>query len=150
MVSIGDLLLLVDKTILNPWLATISLSAIHFFTSNKFVVLPKDGVVPYTISRPLPPILQNAVVIVGLGFLLRLNRALSRRALNNGVSDKYDWDKEIIVVTGGSGGIGAATVQKLAARGSTVIVIDVLDLTFTKRECFPSGIKSYAPKMVTD
>jgi len=139
MPSIGDVLLLVDKTVLNPWLATLATAALHYFTTNKFVVLPKDGLIPYTISRPLAPVLQKAVIVISLGLLLRFNRALSKKALNNGVSDKYDWDKEIIVVTGGAGGIGAATVQKLAARGSTVIAIDVLALTFTK----PANVHYY-------
>ncbi|OCK86210.1 putative short-chain dehydrogenase [Lepidopterella palustris CBS 459.81] len=87
--SFGDLLALVDKTILNPWL-----------------------------TAPC--------------VLLRVNRALSRKALNNGVNAKFDWSKEIILITGAAGGIGAEAAKKLAARGSTVVVLDVLPLTYPK------------------
>ncbi|KAJ5765634.1 short-chain dehydrogenase [Penicillium odoratum] len=56
------------------------------------------------------------------------------RALNNGVQTQFHWKKEIILVTGGSGGIGAAAVQRLATRGSKIVVIDVIPLTFPKRD----------------
>lgn len=35
-----------------------------------------------------------------------LNNLLDRRVLNNRVKDKYDWTKEVVLVTGGSDGIG--------------------------------------------
>ncbi|KAJ5114239.1 hypothetical protein N7456_002773 [Penicillium angulare] len=59
-----------------------------------------------------------------------INKYLNYRALNNGVSAAFDWKKEIVLVTGGSDGIGAATVQKLAERGTTVIVLDIRPLTY--------------------
>jgi all-trans-retinol dehydrogenase (NAD+) len=65
--------------------------------------------------------------------VLRINRSLSRKALNNRVTAQFDWEHEIIVVTGGSGGIGAVAAQRLASRGSTVVILDVIPLTFTKR-----------------
>jgi phosphoglycerate dehydrogenase-like enzyme len=77
--------------------------------------------------------------LLAAGVILRINRSLSRRALNNGVGAKFDWDKEIVLVTGGAGGIGAEAAQRFAARGSKVIVLDVLPLTYPKRTagCFP-------------
>lgn len=55
-----------------------------------------------------------------------LNTFLSRRALRNGVSDKtWNWDKEVVLLTGGSGGIGSAIAHKLAERNVKVILIDV-------------------------
>lgn len=63
-----------------------------------------------------------------------INRYLSRRALNNGVSATFDWKKEIVLVTGGSDGIGAATVKKLAERGTTIVVLDIRPLNFEPRK----------------
>lgn len=75
--------------------------------------------------------------VVPLGLLwvaYQVNRYLSRQALNNGVQAAFDWQKEIVLVTGGSDGIGAATVQKLAGRGTSVIVLDIRPLTYDARE----------------
>ncbi|KAJ0164996.1 Estradiol 17-beta-dehydrogenase 11 [Colletotrichum tanaceti] len=55
---------------------------------------------------------------------------LSQRTLNNWVADRYDWRREIVLVTGGAGGIGGRVVQLLAERGITVVVLDIQDLTF--------------------
>ena len=64
--------------------------------------------------------------------LYTLNRALNIRALNHGTKASFDWSKEIVVVTGGSGGIGGETVKRLAASGTTVVVLDLIPLTYKK------------------
>lgn len=55
---------------------------------------------------------------------------LDDRVTNNWVKDQYEWDKEIVVVTGGSDGIGKEVVLLLAERGVRVAVMDVQPLTF--------------------
>lgn len=54
--------------------------------------------------------------------------------MNNGVSDTYSWEKEIVVVTGGAGGIGGELVKQLAAKGTRIAVLDVLPLSYSKRK----------------
>jgi NAD(P)-dependent dehydrogenase (short-subunit alcohol dehydrogenase family) len=49
---------------------------------------------------------------------------------NNWNKDTYDWEKEIVVVTGGSDGIGKAIVHLLAEKGIKVAVLDVQKLTY--------------------
>ncbi|KAH8587356.1 hypothetical protein B0O99DRAFT_526964 [Bisporella sp. PMI_857] len=73
-------------------------------------------------------------VQVGLGILLvlgalpRLNRWLSRRAVNNYATDKtWNFKKEIVIVTGGSSGIGACMVTKLQERKVyKIIILDMI------------------------
>lgn len=75
-------------------------------------------------------------IVPSLTFLwaaCQINRYLSKRALNNGVQAVFDWKKEIVLVTGGSDGIGAATALKLAERGTTVIVLDIRPLKYDAR-----------------
>ena len=78
-----------------------------------------------------PKVQAGLGLLLALGVLPRLNRWLSRLALNNYVLDKtWDWKKEVVIVTGGSSGIGACIVTKLQER--KVYKIIILDLISPK------------------
>ena len=132
--SIGDVLVLLDKTLLNPLVSILLSLFLHFQAENKFITSPSVGWFSSSIATPMSPALYRSLILVSVGLILRVNRFLSQRALNNGVSSKFHWKQEIVVVTGASGGIGAQAVHKLAARGSKVIVLDVIPLTYEKRK----------------
>ena len=53
--------------------------------------------------------------------------------LNNWTKDDYDWDKEIVLITGGAGGIGGNVVKLLAEKGIKVVVMDFIPMTFDAR-----------------
>jgi hypothetical protein len=56
---------------------------------------------------------------------------LSDKVVNNwSGGDVWDWSKEVVVVTGGSDGIGMRVVGLLAERGVKVAVLDVQELTY--------------------
>ncbi|KAI9681733.1 MAG: putative secondary metabolism biosynthetic enzyme [Bathelium mastoideum] len=125
--TLGDLLLLADRSILNPWLTGPFLAGLKLLdTCIEQSLLRSDA------SNLLPSagVRRTLTWLFGIGLTLRSNRALSRKALNNGVPAKFDWDKEIVLITGGAGGIGAATARKLTSRCASVIVLDVLPLTY--------------------
>ncbi|KAF4334227.1 short-chain dehydrogenase reductase [Fusarium globosum] len=69
------------------------------------------------------------MLTLGIGLfvaLRRLNGWLSWRKANNGVTRKmWHAEKEIIVVTGGSSGIGETIVQLLEERNIKVIILDI-------------------------
>lgn len=109
---------LLKKTVLNPAL-TIPLLLLAKYTAfgQQFA---------YSHRRTL----RSFNILVYWGLLRWLNNFLNRRALSNGVSDKYDWSKEVVVVTGGSDGIGKEVVKLLAASKVKVAVLDVQPLTY--------------------
>ncbi|RSL91413.1 hypothetical protein CEP51_000249 [Fusarium floridanum] len=78
----------------------------------------------------LEPWVIPGLALSGLGFVYAVNKYLTQRALNHGTKASFDWKKEVILVTGGSGGIGGTTVQQLARRGTQIVVVDVLPLTY--------------------
>lgn len=55
----------------------------------------------------------------------------SDKTRNNWVKDKYNWNREVVLVTGGAGGIGGRIVKLLEERGVTVVVLDVQPMSFT-------------------
>ncbi|KAL8668302.1 MAG: hypothetical protein Q9168_007069 [Polycauliona sp. 1 TL-2023] len=74
--------------------------------------------------------LSRLKVLVYLGLLRLFNNLLSAAALANWNRSEYDWDKEIVVITGGSDGIGKLLALLLQERGAKVAILDVQPLTF--------------------
>ena len=62
---------------------------------------------------------------------------LDAGVLNNWTKDTYDWNKEIVLITGGAGGIGGNVMKLLAEKGIKVVVLDVIPMTFEARGYSP-------------
>ncbi|KAF3911863.1 hypothetical protein AA313_de0209390 [Arthrobotrys entomopaga] len=74
------------------------------------------------------------------GVFYKINRYLNWGTSNNWVKDNsWVWEKEVALVTGGSGGIGELVVKGLAEKGLKVVVLDVIDLTYEA----PSNVYFY-------
>ncbi|KAK6359028.1 hypothetical protein TWF696_000199 [Orbilia brochopaga] len=96
---------------------------------------------PAELQRPLTDLLSNipyvsaAAILAAIkyiagfkaltGVLSRLNSYYSWGASNNWKDDKYDWSKEVLLLTGASSGLGEQMAMMLAERGVTVIAMDV-------------------------
>jgi hypothetical protein len=69
---------------------------------------------------------------LALGLVQKINSWLNAVALTNWqvrpAKDKWVWDSEIAVVTGGSSGIGAEIVKCLVRKGVQVAVLDIQPL----------------------
>ncbi|KAI5456678.1 hypothetical protein BGZ63DRAFT_434781 [Mariannaea sp. PMI_226] len=65
-------------------------------------------------------------VAVTLGCIYYLNRLLNHFTINASFALRdWDWKKEIVLVTGGSNGLGELVVKKLAAKGIKVVAVDL-------------------------
>ncbi|KAK0548981.1 hypothetical protein OC846_000249 [Tilletia horrida] len=82
--------------------------------------------------------------LVAFGLLRNIHRGLSRYVRNHGVwrEDRAQWDKELIVITGGAAGIGKAVVERLSHKHKAAIA--VLDMAAPTYAPAPPG----APKIL--
>ncbi|GAA6040142.1 hypothetical protein JCM8097_002051 [Rhodosporidiobolus ruineniae] len=73
--------------------------------------------------RSHPELFVIPVVSIGL----QLNYHLNRAARNNYTRSRksWKWDDEVVIVTGGSGGLGSDVVRRLAERGTKVAILDI-------------------------
>ena len=68
---------------------------------------------------------------------LTVARHLGKLALAPRKDKSWDWGKEVVVVTGGSSGIGELIVKSLAGRGVKVVALDVNPPKASLGEYFP-------------
>ncbi|KAG8674539.1 hypothetical protein FPOAC2_00566 [Fusarium poae] len=78
-----------------------------------------------------PSASQNLKTLLYLGLVRWASSWLSEKTRNNWSDDKYDWEREIVLVTGGAGGIGGRVVNLFAEMGVKVVVLDVQPMSFT-------------------
>lgn len=121
---------LIKSTLLHPGKTLLSLLLVQYAPASLGRYL----------GRHRPAAFQALRVLLVLGFLRAFNAWLSRRAINNGDSDRYDWPREVAVVTGGSDGIGKHIVLLLAARAKPKIAI--LDVQEPRYD-LPEGVRFY-------
>ncbi|KAK2682111.1 Short-chain dehydrogenase/reductase SDR [Fusarium oxysporum f. sp. vasinfectum] len=81
-----------------------------------------------TLASTVPP--KQARITLGtlgaLGIILTLNQLLNRVALHNSLwNSSWNWRREIVLVTGGSSGLGDLVVSKLAKKSIKVVNMDV-------------------------
>ncbi|KAI4172173.1 MAG: hypothetical protein LQ343_003733 [Gyalolechia ehrenbergii] len=115
----ADLLLrLFKNTALNPCFTLPTLLLGHYTRQGQ------------TIAAGHEVALKRLKQFVYLGILRWMNNVISGATVNNWNSSKYDWKKEIVVITGGSDGIGKLVALLLQETGARVAVLDVQPLTF--------------------
>ncbi|KAG5806316.1 hypothetical protein H9Q74_012679 [Fusarium xylarioides] len=72
-----------------------------------------------------PKVQISSGIVLALKSLGYLNAWYTKRKINNHVIDpSWDWSREIVVITGGSSGIGAAIVSRFAEKGIKVLILD--------------------------
>lgn len=113
---------------------------------NPFVSVPLAIVLHWKQGAAKFPILQTLLkhryfsttvqILALLGVVLNINDYLDKNINNNWVrDDSWDWDHEIVLITGGSSGIGSSVAQELVARNkkTTVVILDYSALDFSPK-----------------
>lgn len=84
----------------------------------------------------LHPVVPKALaVLVGLGVVRQTNRALSQWVANNWQgAGPWQPARELILITGGSSGIGKQVVDDLAPTGVRIVILDIQEPTSKLRK----------------
>ena len=113
---------LVQTTVLNPFL-TLPLLLFARYT------LRGEG---FALDHPTA--IRRLKIALYLGLARFANGLLNRGVLNNWTRAKFDWSKELVVITGGSDGIGKLLVHLFAEKNIKVIILDVQAPTYSLRK----------------
>lgn len=113
--------------------------ALRTTTLNPQLMIPISAIFHWGVTATdLHPVRSAAYVCALLGTVLTVNEWLNKWSANNwegGNRPPWDWDKEIVLVTGGSSGIGASIAQQLIFRNSRtmIVIVDFTPLTWTPK-----------------
>ncbi|GAA5952825.1 hypothetical protein JCM8115_002360 [Rhodotorula mucilaginosa] len=139
--TIDVLIRLLNKTFFDPayhWVVLVSYAVQSVTRSSvrrlSFLEATKAAVFATPTLARSDPFFQAILALCAVGTVLKLNKLLDRVARNNFTTDKKGWKwgqpegGEIVLITGGAGGLGSHVARRLAARKIKVIVLDVAPL----------------------
>lgn len=85
----------------------------------------------YVSEKTIAKAVTTLTWLTALGLASWANEYLSELAQNNfrlrSEKDRYDWPKEIAFITGAAGGFGSRMSKDLAAKGVTIIAVDIVE-----------------------
>ncbi|KAL2862445.1 uncharacterized protein BJX67DRAFT_375243 [Aspergillus lucknowensis] len=83
--------------------------------------------IPITSTLALRPSLKYTIAaLFGLGVLRKVNDRLSALHLNAFTPNSHwDWKNKVVVLTGGSSGIGAKIAARLVESGAQIVILDI-------------------------
>ncbi|KAF6792064.1 short chain dehydrogenase [Colletotrichum musicola] len=117
----------VRKSVLNPYLS-VPLAAILAVASAR-----SHGAVAGFSGPEVDSLRQLAYLTALAGVVLSTTDYLNKWTANNWTTDEtWDFDREVVVVTGGSSGIGASIIKHILARTprATIVVVDMSPLSW--------------------
>jgi NADPH:quinone reductase-like Zn-dependent oxidoreductase len=115
--NIDTLLYSIYSTILNPLLCVI-------------LTLTLAARSPHWNTTSLQIAVSYSTAVVSVRILQVLDaRGYFLPGRHQNVSRKLDWSREVVLITGGAGGLGGLIAEIYAIRGVSVAVVDILDET---------------------
>lgn len=131
--AIDHVLSYLSRTVFNPWLLLTLVPRMLMEADSQVFTQPLSPQTPKLLFLALYSFLTNfnsALLAIPpfIGLLFKLNECMNFWWVDSGIKDKYDWPKEIAVVTGGSGATGSATIRNMLKMGvGKVVILDVMD-----------------------
>ncbi|KAF5545486.1 short-chain dehydrogenase [Fusarium phyllophilum] len=125
--TIDSIARLLNKTVFNPFL-TIPIAAALTRTPPSVA-----GHLPHYITQNNAWLRLIITTLACTGCLSTLNDFLTDGYANNWTTDRgWNWDRELVLVTGGSGGIGGSLAQQLLAKNpkTRIIIVDFAPMTW--------------------
>ena len=86
-----------------------------------------------SMSLDHPLAFSRLKLCVYLGLFRWANNFLSQRTLNNWTRAKFDWTRELVLITGGSDGFGKLWSLMFAKKNVKVVILDIQEPTFKLR-----------------
>lgn len=123
----------------DPKLTAPLLVAILYYPEKLRSIVPAR-LFPYLVSNTF---IRALKVALGLGIAGTVNTQLSKYYLNNGKgAAKFVKSQELVLISGGSSGIGKLMAEHFARLGVKVVIVDLVPPKETLREfCFAFGSK---------
>ncbi|GAA5840866.1 hypothetical protein JCM11251_007625 [Rhodosporidiobolus azoricus] len=132
--TLDVVLRLVSSLVLNPAISFTSL----VYSTKLYTARSIPGLVSILHDWPIwtkDPTVVACLGVFGLSVGLKINEWLSRAVRNNLTRSVklWVWTEEVVVITGGAGGLGSEVARRLSARGTKVVLLDVAPLSFDAR-----------------
>ncbi|KAK6334108.1 hypothetical protein TWF696_002610 [Orbilia brochopaga] len=100
------------------------ISGFFSYTSVELQQYVIEMLAPYVSPSTLRFSVACTTIFFWLVLATKVNSYLSRGAENNWVKDFYDWEEELVLITGASSGYGERMAEMLAGRGIKVVTMN--------------------------